>query len=541
MLRRIGCLALILLVGWTVCSGAQKGAKDASSGSSSQSGGKDSGQSAQKGDGGGSGNGGGGGGFSIEAELIGYKSLQSDSEAIACDVAGYLAVQGSSQVLTPLPQNLRGNQATTPQKKKSKWNVLDSSKICENAGGEFGKSKSGVIVTSSADATLGNFQLWRVNMAIIQALLKQAEQLLPNPIAGNTDTAAVGFLPTDASGAVDLVKSVLGIFAVNESVSGVTGTIQDQALVDGVSRQLRDLGVTVVVPGLYSSYTFSEKQTPFLEEYVELIQKRSKIATELKNREADAVKRKELTDKQKKAEVEATRERDLKSETEKQAKERQEKAKADAAKAKLDLANMGPAPKENETKQLQALLSTIDTFIAHLNGTKESQPSAAPPAPGGNDPTTTTAKSQQSTPSPSDPSPLAAIIAADGLAARLKEACPTPTPSPDATPKPEDKKKTALLEDACLGKWRVLTLKALESGGTILTGGNLFTGNRVHYSGGSVATYALFQLKGDLSCSGNVYDYGGYISPKKFRRELRKPNIDPDEQLIFFRGRCSPQ
>lgn len=56
--------------------------------------------------------------------------------------------------------------------------------------------------------------------------------------------------------------------------------------------------------------------------------------------------------------------------------------------------------------------------------------------------------------------------------------------------------------------WRVLAVKALESGGALITTANIF-GSKVHFSGGAIATYALFGLEGSLECSGNVFDYGG--------------------------------
>jgi hypothetical protein len=84
----------------------------------------------------------------------------------------------------------------------------------------------------------------------------------------------------------------------------------------------------------------------------------------------------------------------------------------------------------------------------------------------------------------------------------------------------------------------VLWLKALESGGSLTTHSNIF-GSKVFFSGGAVATYALFSLNGHLSCSGNVYDYGGYLRAKDFSAGFRRPDIDPTKQLIFLRGGCA--
>jgi hypothetical protein len=78
----------------------------------------------------------------------------------------------------------------------------------------------------------------------------------------------------------------------------------------------------------------------------------------------------------------------------------------------------------------------------------------------------------------------------------------------------------------------VLLVKALESGGAVSKKSNIL-GTKVRYSGGSVGTYALFSLDGDLECSGNVYEYGGYIKAEDFQKQLRTYNPDPAKQLVF--------
>ena len=80
-------------------------------------------------------------------------------------------------------------------------------------------------------------------------------------------------------------------------------------------------------------------------------------------------------------------------------------------------------------------------------------------------------------------------------------------------------------------------LKALESGGAITKKSNIF-GSKMRYSGGSVATYALFSMDGELECSGNVYEYGGSVSAEAFQEGLRNYVPDPSKQYIFQRGSC---
>ena len=79
-------------------------------------------------------------------------------------------------------------------------------------------------------------------------------------------------------------------------------------------------------------------------------------------------------------------------------------------------------------------------------------------------------------------------LRADGLAQELDAA------SPDA-------------RSGANGIWYVLSLKALESGGTLLKSGNGITGTKTSYSGGAVGTYALFRLNGNVACSGVFFNY----------------------------------
>lgn len=93
-------------------------------------------------------------------------------------------------------------------------------------------------------------------------------------------------------------------------------------------------------------------------------------------------------------------------------------------------------------------------------------------------------------PAPQTPviSHLNAVLRADGLAQELDAA------SPDA-------------RSGSNGIWYVLSLKALESGGTLLKSGNALTGTKTSYSGGAVGTYALFRLNGNVACSGVFFNY----------------------------------
>jgi hypothetical protein len=67
----------------------------------------------------------------------------------------------------------------------------------------------------------------------------------------------------------------------------------------------------------------------------------------------------------------------------------------------------------------------------------------------------------------------------------------------------------------CPDNWRILWLKAMESGGADINEANIF-GSHPHFGGWAVSGYALFNLDGSLNCSGNVAAYGGYFKAKDF-------------------------
>lgn len=98
---------------------------------------------------------------------------------------------------------------------------------------------------------------------------------------------------------------------------------------------------------------------------------------------------------------------------------------------------------------------------------------------------------------------------------------------------------------ADLSSVHILTIHALESGGGVLTKGNFFYGTRQYFSGGSVVTFALFNIGGAVECSGFAYDYTGYIREKNVEWALRTERKDkkgqPIKSLITTFGSCTDQ
>jgi hypothetical protein len=60
----------------------------------------------------------------------------------------------------------------------------------------------------------------------------------------------------------------------------------------------------------------------------------------------------------------------------------------------------------------------------------------------------------------------------------------------------------------------LVTVHALESGGSSLTKSNSIFGSRSYFSGGSVATYSIFKNDAKFICSCLSYAYRGFIQAK---------------------------
>jgi hypothetical protein len=367
--------------------------------------------------------------FAIETEMLAYKALQSDSEAIACDIAGFLS-SSAGERLTPNGPSFVG--------KKGDASVQAMRTACANTPSG---TPTGVIILSSSGNTLANFQAWRVDMATMRSLQAQANAYCPAQ-AQSQGIGTMGVpglsVPTPSD-----IEGMLQLFATTEAATGTTGTIEDQALMDGVGRQLRALNIPVLMPDSFSPYSFGGldfAEFPLLKSLTALMNARARVKA-CADKEADAPR------------------------------------KAD----------------EN------AVVTSIDGFVA-----------SAVTVPAGSEAGT--------------PPPIAGALSADGFAQAIGV-------GPDGS-----------FSAASLWK-HVLMVKALESGGSELTQGNAILGSRVHFSGGAVATYSLFSLdkasNGRLACSGNVYDYGGYVRPKDLARKFVKTDIDPRNQLIFLRGGCA--
>jgi len=404
--------------------------------------------------------GGGASGFSIETEMLTYRALESNGEAIACDVAAYL------------------------YNTKTDFRKMPGGAVCNVGSSSSSSSAVGVVVLPFDRSAFADFQIWRSDMQTMAefevrgaAACNAKTAAAPEPgqpgrpqgrglttTTGTSSTAstaaAVGGVMgalTPAGAMLTTGAGILGLFANSQDSSPVGGTIEDQAFMDNVSRELRTVNVSVLMPSVYTPYGLSSidpARSPFVTALDKLLRTRDCLVANSKGQ---------------------------------------------------------PDPD----------IKNIEEFLNVLAGTTTPAKSTAPTSASGGSGGSSSSGGSASTaaaPAPPAQSHLAAVLNADGLAQRLG-ADPATGKVPDNAPH------------------HLLLIKALESGGSVNRSSSIF-GSKMSYSGGSVGTYALFNLNGELECSGNVYDYAGPVPSKKFQAQLRDYKPDPSNQVIFQRGTC---
>jgi hypothetical protein len=391
-------------------------------------------------------------GFSIETEMLTYRALESNGEAIACDVASYL------------------------EGVKTSFQVQATGAVCAVPSAS-GPSTVGVVILPFDRTVFGDFLIWRSDMQTMAEFEQRAanacnttapdstgtstqpgSQSGPPRSRGLTAASVLGSL-TPAGSAVSAATGVLGMFASDHAATPVGGTIEDQAFMNNVSRELRAINVSVLMPDVYTPYALTSidpTRSPFVIALDRLLHTRDCLVN-------------------------------------------------------------NKTPDDPDVKN-------IDGFLASLSASASSSGPAKPAANPASSttstaPGTTTTTTSAAAPAAPAPSRLESALMADGLAQRLG-ADPNTGKIPANAPH------------------HLLLIKALESGGSVNKSTNIF-GTKMSYSGGSVGTYALFNLNGDLECSGNVYDYAGTIPAKDFQKQLHAFVPDPNNEVIFQRGTCT--
>jgi hypothetical protein len=172
--------------------------------------------------------------------MLTYRALESNSEAVACDITGYL--NGASPVFPSPP--------TVP--------------VCQVSGNSHNAS---VVLLPFDKSTFADFQIWRADMAAMEQLQNRAKTFGCPPTRGATAAASSALDLTPAGPMINAAQGVLGLLASEEATSPVKGTVEDQAFLDSVARQLRVLKVPVIMPTGYSPYSLmplDREDSPFL-------------------------------------------------------------------------------------------------------------------------------------------------------------------------------------------------------------------------------------------------------------------------------------
>jgi hypothetical protein len=278
--------------------------------------------------------------------------------------------------------------------------------------------------------------------------------------------------------------TLFGSFAVSESLSPASGSMTDLPLTNMVAEALREKGGTVYIPTAYPPNLVSQS------DFAETIIKSHLDALEVNRAGLQAA----LVDYATAMASATSAAKTLSS--------------PDYAKA-LAFTQGSPAVVSLLTS-LQSQIDSLESSLfsgqnaspsqgtnqANQQGTSNVSPLLTNPGPntGGN------TGQQQSTPS-NGGGVLSQILGADLLVRKIWS---------DRTV-PDN-----------LAALHILMVHALESGGGQLTKANLFTGTKVYFGGGSVATFAVFNSDGAAECSGVVYGYRGYVREKSFESELNR-------------------
>jgi hypothetical protein len=183
-------------------------------------------------------------GFSIETEMLTYRALESNSEAIACDVAG--VINGTkpdfSHPSDGAPCTISAN---TPQ--------------------------ATIVLLPFERTELEEFTQWRAAMVEMAALQGKAASLgCPKGAAtraGTSTSALSSFLSMSPAGPpLAMAQSVLALLESQETTTSVSGNVQDLAFINNVARHLEALHISVVMPSSYGPGTLSandETRSPF--------------------------------------------------------------------------------------------------------------------------------------------------------------------------------------------------------------------------------------------------------------------------------------
>jgi len=208
-------------------------------------------------------------GFAIESEMLTYRAVETNSLAVACDLAAYLY-----------------NVQPAIEKK-------EAGSTCR-VGPSARQESIGIVVLPFDQTVADAFQLWRADMVIMKKLIERSSTVCGQAVGlgsgAATSIAGAAAALTPAGSALSLAQGVVGAFAQQTEVTPVIGTVQDQAFMDATGRQLKVLGFSVLLPGSYRPATLSgidDQKSPFLREFRNFMAQRDCIVEMEEKKPAD--------------------------------------------------------------------------------------------------------------------------------------------------------------------------------------------------------------------------------------------------------------
>jgi hypothetical protein len=312
-----------------------------------------------------------------------------------------------------------------------------------------------------------------------------------------------------------LIQTLASMFAVNQSLSVSTGALTSTPLTNLLAARLQAKGTTVYVPTAYTPNLLQRSNLgdTFIGKKLDLLEADRESAAEVTQKYLQA-----LEDAKTILSAAAT----------------SPYATPAAKSVAANFKDFYTYSINAKAAALVSVVAAIDSFEATLL-TGQASPAPNQPTSASKGKTDAAAGAQADGP-PAGPSqkPVKPLQNPQADAADATSAQNSGSPSPSSNPTGNALQQILLADllahqiwngaetpdPTTLRKLHILIVQTLESGGGQLTKSNLFTGSKIYFSGGTVATFALYGVNGALECGGYAYAYGGYVRDKDFIKAL---------------------
>jgi len=365
-----------------------------------------------------------------------------------------------------------------------------------------------IIVGTTAD--VNNFTQWYVKMAQMELLQSWASKIEPPKAAGPGNRLQDIALVTSVVG---LISGIAQSFAVKESATSVKGTIADAPFIHALGGALQKARYQVFVPSEYLPsllYKPEFSNSPLFKKLSDLDTARKNLrdqmaahADEIANATAIA-----KNPKSTKPQVEQSQPWiDYASDATTVIGEI-DAFKSSLFSSKPSASTAAPTDGTKSPAGSAAAGSTgttTTTTVTTTVTTKAAPPGSSPASNGDN-----TAKTQSASNQASAGSSVEGVLAADLLLRAI-----------------EGQVADENAVDARLKNTYLLIPHTLESGGTTMARGSMFSGQHLYSSGGSVTTFVLFALDSrGVICAENRWAYSGMYKDDDLPDAIKKEKFE---------------